>query len=68
MSIEDRGGELKDGSLIEEQLEHEADGREIAEAEQARLDPDESVSSHDTHDILDVRLPRIFILLLTFNY
>ena len=54
VSIEDRGGELKDGSLIEEQYEHEADTQETAETERTRLDPDESISSHDTHDILDV--------------
>lgn len=45
---------MKDGSLIEEQYDHEADARETAETEHTRLDPDESISSHDTHDILDV--------------
>ena len=56
MSIEDKGGELRDGSLIEEQIVVETQNQEITEAEteQGRADADDSVSSHDTHDILDV--------------
>ena len=56
VSIEDKGGELRDGSLIEEQIVVETQNQEITEAEteQGRADADDSVSSHDTHDILDV--------------
>jgi hypothetical protein len=54
VSIEDKGGELRDGSLIEEQTEVEINTQDITETEQEKADPDESVSSHDTHDILDV--------------
>ena len=54
VSIEDKGGELRDGSLIEEQTEAAAGTPEIIDIVQGTVDPDESVSSHDTHDILDV--------------